>query len=58
MFKTTPRAHIGYLVGYVVSNIYRIWVPELKRVIITRNVVFDETIFYNPALEKELAIGI
>jgi hypothetical protein len=58
MFKTTPRAHIGYLVGYVASNIYRIWVPELKRVIITRNVVFDETIFYNPALEKELAIGI
>jgi hypothetical protein len=24
LFKTTPRAHIGYLVGYVTSNIYRI----------------------------------
>ncbi len=26
-FKTTPRGHIGYLVGYYASNIYRIWVP-------------------------------
>jgi hypothetical protein len=26
-FKVAPRGHIGYLVGYVASNIYRIWVP-------------------------------
>lgn len=26
-FKVSPRAHIGYLVGYVASNLYRIWVP-------------------------------
>ena len=50
-FKTSPRGHIGYLVGYVSSNIYRIWVPKLDRVIITRNVVFDENKSYSPKLE-------
>ena len=24
--KTKPRTHVGYLVGYSSSNIYRIWV--------------------------------
>ena len=43
MYKTNPRAHIGYLVGYVPgSSIFRIWIPKLKRVIVTRNVTFDE----------------
>jgi predicted Kef-type K+ transport protein len=27
--KTKPRAHIGYLVGYDLSNIYRVWIPSL-----------------------------
>lgn len=46
-FKVIPRGHIGYLVGYCASNIYRIWVPVLERVIITRNVTFDENIVYS-----------
>jgi hypothetical protein len=46
-FKVSPRAHIGYLVGYKASNIYRIWVPTLERVITTRNVTFDETLFFS-----------
>ena len=46
-FKTSPRGHVGYLVGYVSSNIYRIWVPKLDRVIITRNVMFDKTRSYS-----------
>ncbi|KAL2114802.1 hypothetical protein VTJ04DRAFT_2111 [Mycothermus thermophilus] len=46
LFKTKERAHIGYLAGYQASNIYRIWVPALKRVIVTRNVKFDERQFY------------
>ena len=54
-FKVLPRAHIGYLVGYEASNIYRIWVPVLKRVIRTRNVRFDEDIVYSP--ERERAEG-
>jgi len=50
-FKTSLRGYIGYLVGYVSSNIYRIWVPKLDRVIITWNVVFDENKSYSLKLE-------
>jgi hypothetical protein len=38
--KTKPRAHIGYLVGYDLSNIYRVWIPSLNQVIRTRDVIF------------------
>lgn len=55
LFKIKPRGHIGYLVGYVASNIYRIWVPQLARIIVTRNVTFDESTFYNKP--RELAVG-
>ena len=51
-FKVQPRGHIGYLVGYRASNIYRIWVPELDRVITTRNVTFDEQTFFDPKREE------
>jgi hypothetical protein len=54
-FKVKARAHVGYLVGYEASNIYRIWVPSLKRVFITRNVTFDEETLYNPS--DEVLIG-
>ena len=54
-FKTAPRASIGYLVGYVSQNIFRIWIPELDRVIVTRNVTFDEHTKYAP--HAELAPG-
>ena len=44
--RLDAKAWIGYLVGYRSSNIYRIWIPSLKKVISTRDVVFDEeTIF-------------
>ena len=58
MFKVEGRAHIGYLVGYKASNIYRIWVPQLHRVISTRNVRFNEQEFYEPKDEKKDAIPI
>lgn len=45
-FKVIPRGHIGYLVGYRSSNIYRIWIPTLDEVITTRNVTFDEQLFF------------
>lgn len=51
-FKVTPRGHIGYLVGYRASNIYRIWVPQLDQVITTRNVTFNEELFYNQVDES------
>ncbi|KAF7543855.1 hypothetical protein G7046_g9919 [Stylonectria norvegica] len=50
--KTSPRGHIGYLVGYEATNIYRIWIPRLERVVKTRNVQFNEEIFYNPHTER------
>ena len=51
-FKVKPRGHIGYLVGYCASNIYRIWVPVLDKVIVTRNVTFDENILYSSKAYK------
>jgi hypothetical protein len=45
--KLDPKAHIGWLVGYESSNIWRIWIPSLHRVISTRDVKFDETRRYS-----------
>ncbi|KAL1953540.1 hypothetical protein VTO42DRAFT_2617 [Malbranchea cinnamomea] len=42
------RAHIGYLVGYESTNVFRIWVPYLHRVFRSRDVRFDETRCYDP----------
>ena len=55
-FKSNPRAHIGYLVGYVASSIYRIWVPALQRVISTQDVTFDESTFFNPHEEAQIQL--
>ena len=46
LFKTSPRGHIGYLVSYVTTNVFRIWVPRLEKVIVTRDVTFNERCFY------------
>ena len=48
--KLDPRAHLGYLVGYEASNIYRVWVPGKKpnQVIRSRAVRFDEQLFFDP----------
>ena len=50
--KLAPRALIGHLVGYDSTNIYRIWIPSLRKVIRTRDVTFDENSFYNPKGEN------
>ncbi len=50
--KLDPRAHIGYLVGYEGVAIYRVWVPELSEVVITRDVTFNEGQFYSPGNER------
>lgn len=50
--RTSPRAYIGYLVGYEGSNIYRIWVPTKATVIRTRDVQFNEDEFFNPNVEQ------
>ena len=46
VYKVIPRSYLSYLVKYVISNIYRIWVPVLNKVIITRNITFNENILY------------
>ena len=48
--KLDPKAHLGYLVGYEASNIWRVWVPgkKLNPVIRSRSVRFDEQQFFNP----------
>jgi hypothetical protein len=53
-FKVNPRGHIGYLVRYQASNIYHIWVPTLDQVITTRNVTFNEQLFYKGDNDEEL----
>lgn len=57
--KMAPRAYLGFLVGYEGTNIYNIWIPSLYKVIRTRDITFDEALFYKPdeidiiQLEKE-----
>ena len=46
LFKTSPRGYIGYLVSYVITNVFRIQVPRLKKVIVTRDVTFNKRCFY------------
>lgn len=55
--KTHPRAHIGWLVGYEASNIWRIWIPSLKTIISTRDVVFDESKRYLSTDVSEISEG-
>jgi hypothetical protein len=52
--RTSPRTHLGYLVGYEGGNIYRIWVPSDATVIRTRDVEFNEDEFFNPDTEQRL----
>lgn len=49
--RLDPKAWIGYLVGYRSSNIYRIWIPSLGKVISTRDVVFDEESIFDGRIE-------
>ena len=49
--RLDPKAWIGYLVGYRSSNIYRVWIPSLAKVISTRDVVFDEQAVFNGKTE-------
>ncbi|KAJ3454754.1 hypothetical protein MRS44_013354 [Fusarium solani] len=56
--KLAPRAHIGFLIGYDSTNIFRIWVPSLQRVLRTRDVTFDESRLYRDGQRPEQAMDI
>ena len=45
--KLESRTHIYHLVGYQGTNIFRIWLPTKDTVIITRDVVFEPTLFFD-----------
>jgi hypothetical protein len=51
-----PRAFIGYLVGYESTNSFCIWVLQKRRVIIARDVIFNEDSIYNPG-ERQLLLA-
>ena len=46
--RLESRVHISYLVGYQSTNIFKVWIPTLSRVIAARDVTFDETKQYEP----------
>ena len=57
--KLEPRAHIGYLIGYDSTNIFRVYLPFNNTVISTRDVTFDPSQLFKdskeePDLEPEL----
>ena len=59
--KMAPRALIGYLVGYDSTNIFRVWVPQKRKVIRSRDVIFDEDKRYDPNqpyLEELLHVSV
>ena len=46
--KLQERAHLGYLVGYEARTIFRIWIPSQRKIIRTRDVLFDDDSIYDP----------
>src|SRR5256885_611961 len=46
--KVASRIHIGYLIGYESTTIYRIWIPGKDSIERVRNVTFDKTPRYDP----------
>lgn len=52
--RLDPKAWIGYLIGYQSTNIYRVWIPSLGRVISTRDVVFDEETVFSGKTEDQM----
>ena len=46
--KLQERAHIGYLIDYNSTNIFRIWIPSRSKVIRSRDVLFNEDTHYKP----------
>ena len=43
-----PRALISYLIGYKVLNIWKLWLLIKQKIICARNIIFNETLQYDP----------
>ena len=48
--KLQDKAIKGWLVGLDATNIYKVWIPRLDRVVISRDVRVDEKVMYDPQL--------
>ena len=46
------KAYIRYIVRYLFTNIWKIWIPTLKRIIAIRDITFDTTRQYKPEDNK------
>ena len=46
--KLKEKAIKGWLVGLDATNIYKVWIPHLDRVVRSRDVRIDEKVKYNP----------
>jgi hypothetical protein len=44
-WRLAPKAWIGYIIGYRLSNSYQIWLFTKNKIIIIRNVIFNENEF-------------
>ena len=42
------RAWIGYLVGFMVLNIWKIWNPHCQEVVEEQDMEFNKSLFYDP----------
>ena len=58
VFKVIPRGYIRYLIRYITSNIYKIWVPVLNKVIIICNIIFNENILYKKDYKRTKGYSI
>ena len=54
LHKLQSKAVEGWLVGIQASNIYRVWIPQIDRVIVSRDVRVDEAIKYTPNMAKNM----
>ena len=51
--KLDPTSEIGWLVGYCENTKgWRVWNPKTRKIVISRDVIFDETIFIGDAVTK------
>lgn len=52
--KLQENALMGWLVGLDATNIYKVWIPQLDRVIASRDVQIDEKVMYKPEITTAL----
>src|SRR6185369_15582914 len=52
--KVQENSLMGWLIGLDATNIYKVWIPQLGRVVVSRDVQVDEKVMYDPQLTTTL----